>query len=347
MGARSTPPAEALELLRMTEGLVVHQALCAVAALGVADLLDAGERTASELAAALQVDGHALYRALRFLAGRGVFREVGARAFANTPLSAYLRTGVPGSVRPVLVFRGRPYYFSPFAEFLHAIETGRPPRNQRPEKGAFESLRADPLEERVFDDAMTAISALWAPAIAAAYDFGRWGSLTDVGGGNGLLLAAILTAHPGLHGVLADAPSVVDRARQRDFLSGELARRTRLEPCDFFDAVPGGTRAYLMKNVIHDWDDAQARRILQTCRRAVPADGVLLLVEYRLGDENVPSLGKMVDLVMLAVTGGKERTVDEHRLLLASAGFELRRAVPVSPEIMIVEAFPAAAAEEG
>jgi hypothetical protein len=142
---------------------------------------------------------------------------------------------------------------------------------------------------RVFDDTMTAISALWAPAIAAAYDFGRWGTVTDVGGGNGLLLAEILRVYPGLRGVLADEAPVLERARQRGLVSGALADRVRFEPSNFFEAVPSGSRAYLMKNIIHDWNDDDARRILLNCRRAVPDDGVLLLVEYCVGDASQQS----------------------------------------------------------
>jgi SAM-dependent methyltransferase len=344
----STPvatPATPLALLRLTDGLVIHQALCAAATLGVADLLDAGERPVAELASALHVNEDALYRTVRFLSGQDVFREIAPRRFANTALSEYLRSDVPGSVRPVLIFRGSRYYFSPFTEFLYSVETGVAARDKVLGKGAFEYLRANPPEERVFDEAMTAISALSATAIAATYDFGPWETVTDVGGGSGALLAAILRAHPAVRGVLADAPSVVDRARRRECLSGELAARTRFEPCDFFHAVPSGSRAYVMKNVIHDWNDAQARQILSNCRRVVPHDGVLLLVEYRLGDDNAPSLGKMMDLVMLTMTGGKERTVDEHRALMADAGFQLNRVIPVSTEVMIVEAFPSADAE--
>lgn len=349
MSALLAPPTMPLALLRMTDGLVVHQALCAAATLGIADRLNAGQRSAAELASALQINEDALYRALRFLSGQGVFREIGPRTFVNTPLSEYLRGDVPGSIRPVLIFRGSRYYFSPFTEFLYSLETGIPARDKVLGKGAFEYLRESPEEERVFDEAMTAISTLWTPAIAEVYDFGHWETLTDVGGGNGVLLAAILRAHPALQGVLADAPSVVERARRREFLSGELSARTRFEPCDFFHAIPSGSRAYVMKNILHDWNDEQAGMILRNCRRAIPDDGVLLLVEYRLGDDNTPSLGKVVDLVMLTVTGGKERTEDEHRQLLASAGFQLNRAIPVSAEIMIVEAFPAAltASNEG
>ena len=338
----ATPPTTPLALLRMTDGLVVHQALCAVATLGIADLLNAGRQSAAQLASTLHVNEDAIYRTLRFLSGQGVFREIDSRTFVNTPLSDCLRSEVPGSIRAVLIFRGSRYHFSPFTEFLYSLETGIPARDKVLGKGAFEYLRADPDAERVFDDAMTALSKMWASAIAATYDFGQWETLTDVAGGNGALLAAILRAHPSLHGVLADAPSVVERARRREFLSGELAARTRFEPCDFFHAIPSGSRAYVMKNIIHDWNDAQAIEILRNCRRAVPGDGVLLLIEYRLGDDNAPSVGKMADLVMMTITGGKERTVDEHRALLNRAGFQLRRTIPISNEIMMLEAFPAA-----
>ena len=340
MSALPSTPATPLALLRMTDGLVVHQALCAAATLGIADLLNAGERSAAALALALHVNEDALYRALRFLSGHGIFRETGSRTFVNTPLSDYLRSDVPGSMRPVLMFRGSRYYFAPFTEFLYSVQTGFPAREKVLGSGAFEYLRANPEAERVFDEAMTAMSELSASAIAATYEFGRWETVTDVGGGSGALLAAILRAHPSLHGVLADAPTVVERSRRGEFLSRDLAARTRFETCDFFHAIPSGSRAFVMKNIIHDWNDAQACEILRNCRRAVPDDGVLLLIEYCLGEDNTPSVGKMVDLVMLTITGGKERTVDEHRALLASAGFQLNRAIPVSPEITIIEAFP-------
>jgi hypothetical protein len=342
MTASGPTPATPLALLQMTDGLVLHQALCAVATLGIPDLVNAGQRSAAQLASALHINEDAVYRTLRFLSGQGVFREIASRTFVNTPLSDYLRSDVPGSVRPVLIFRGSRYYFSPFTEFLYSLETGIPARDKVLGKGAFEYLRADPEAERVFDDAMTALSTMWAPAIAATYDFGRWETLTDVAGGNGALLAAILHAYPSLQGVLADAPSVVERARRREFLSGKLAVRTRFEPCDFFHAIPSGSRAYMMKNIIHDWNDAQAIEILRNCRRAVPDDGVLVLIEYHLGDDNAPSVGKMVDLVMMTITGGKERTVEQHRALLDRAGFELHCMVPVSNEIMLLEAFPSA-----
>ena len=341
MPAQTAPAATPMHLLRMNDGLIIHQALYAAARLGIADLLRDGERTSPDLAVVLQINEDALYRLLRFLSGEGVFCETAPRTFANSALSEYLRDDIPGSVRSIIVFRGSPYYFSPFCNFIYSVETGLPVRDKALGMEGFEYLRRNPEEARVFDEAMTAISAIWAPDIAAAYDFGSWSSLMDVGGGNGLLLAAILSAHPGLRGVLSDQPEVLERARQRWFPPSELAGRARLESCDFFQAVPQGCRAYMMKNILHDWEDGRAREILRNCRRAVPDNGVLLLVEYSLGMENTPSLGKTVDMVMLAVTGGKERTVSEHGELLMAAGFHLERIIPVRNELMIIEAKPA------
>ncbi len=332
--------ATAFHLLQMTDGLIVHHSLCAAAKLGIADLLRDGARSTENLAAALEVNEDALYRTLRFLAGQGVFHETAPRKFANSVLSEWLRTDVPGSIRSVLIYRGSAFFLTPFSDLLYSIETGSPAREKALEITGFEHLRQNLADARIFDDAMTEISGLWAPAVAAAYEFGKWGSLMDVGGGNGLLLATIMAAHPGLQGVLADQPQVLQRAGQLKFWQPELVHRVRFETVDFFEAIPSGCRAYLMKNIIHDWDDERARQILLNCRRVVPEDGVLLLVEYCVGGVNAPSVGKTVDLMMLTLTGGKERTVGEHDELLASAGFRMTQSIPLSNDIMILEAEP-------
>jgi SAM-dependent methyltransferase len=328
--ARSTIP---LQLLRMADGLIVNRALCAAASLGIADLLRDGPRETGELAAAVQVNEQALYRVLRFLAGQGVFREAGSRQFTNSELSEWLRSDVPGSVRRIVVFRGSSFFASAVGALRDAVATGAPAHE------AFERLRQNPEEAQVFDDAMTDISAIWAPFIGRCYDFGQWGSLTDLGGGNGLLLAEILRAHPKLSGVLAEQPHVLERAKACEFWDG-LSDRVCFQPADFFQSVPSGSRGYLMKNVIHDWDDELALCILKNCRRAVPDGGVLLVIEYSLGAENTPSLGKTVDMVMLASTGGRERTIAEHRELLATAGFRLANIIPVEGDVIMLEAKP-------
>jgi O-methyltransferase domain len=340
MATQSPSTVTALHLLRMTDGLVVHHALAVAAKLGIADLLKDGARSTADLAARLHVNADALYRTLRFLAGQGVFYENAPRTFVNSPLSEWLRSDVAGSVRSLLIYRGDPNYYVAFANLLYSIETGAPAREKTHGVSVFEHLRQNPGEARIFDDAMTDLSMVWAASVAGAYDFGRWGSLMDVGGGNGLLLATILRAHPALRGVLVDRPDVLERARQREFWPPDVAGRVRFEPADFFQAVPSGCRACLMRSVIHDWDDERACRILMNCRRALSDDGVLLLVEYCVGGENTPTLGKTIDLLMLMLTGGRERTLEEHGKLLGSAGFRMEEPIPVTDDVMILEARP-------
>jgi hypothetical protein len=327
-------------LLRGRDGLILNQALHAVATLCVADLVEQGLRTTDELAIELKVNEAALYRTMRLLASQGIFEETATRTFRNTESSSFLRTDVPGSLRPLLIFWGSEFFYPCFGEMLYSVQTGEPSRARLSGMDSFEYLRQRPELARIFDNAMTAQSEMAAPAIAAAYDFGAWGSLMDVGGGNGILLSYILRAHPGLRGVLADQPHVLERARQRGFLSGELEARATMAACDFFKEIPRGARAYLMKSVIHDWDDEQARTILVHCRRAIPADGALLLVEFALPGKNLPSAGKFVDVAMLVLTGGRERTMDEYRSLLADSGFRLNRVVETPAEFAIFEALP-------
>ena len=266
------------QLLAITNGLAIHQALYAAAKLGVADLLKDGAQTSADLARNLNVNESALYRVLRLLASQTVFEETSPRIFVNTELSHFLCSGVPGSVRSILIFRGSEFIFGPFGEILYSIETGLAARAKIYGMEVFDYLKTNPETALIFDDAMTNMATLVGPAIAAAYDFGRWRSLMDVGGGNGILLAAILKAHPELRGVLVDLPHTIERAAHLGFLGGELASRSAMHSGDFFREVPSGCRAYLMKHVIHDWDDERARNILANCRRAVPEDGALLLV---------------------------------------------------------------------
>jgi len=327
-------------LLRARDGLILHQTLYAAARLGVADRLEGGWRSAAELAWELKVNEDALYRTLRLLASQGIFDENDARCFRNNDVSNFLRTGVPGSVRSLFIFWGSDFHYPCFGHIMHSIQTGESSRTLLSGTDGFEHLRRDPEQARIFDDAMTNMSELVGPAIAAAYDFGAWESLMDVGGGNGILLSKILRVHPGLRGVLADQEHVLERARERGYLGGDLEARTTMEPCNFFEQIPPGCKAYLMKSVIHDWDDDQARIILANCRKAIPADGVLLLVEWDLFGENVPSNGKFIDIVMLILTGGRERSVDEYRELLASAGFRLNRVVPTAAQFAVIAAFP-------
>lgn len=340
MSEQVTSTASPMQLIRLTDGLIIHQALYAAAALSLADLLDGNARSSSDLASQLAVNEDALYRLMRFLASQGVFKETIPSTFANTELSCFLRSGVPGSVRAFLMFRGSELFYTPFGEIIHSVQTGQPAREKLFGANVFDYLKAHAELARAFDDGMTSLSQLIAPEIAKAYDFAAWASLMDVGGGNGVLLASILCAYSGLHGVLADLPHVIERARERLFLAGDLQARSRLQFCDFFQDVPAGCRAYLMKQVIHDWDDERAHRILTNCRRAVPKDGVLLLVEYIVPEGNSSSVAKTADITMMLLTGGKERTLAEYRALLEGASFRVNRVLPVAGDFNIIESLP-------
>ena len=335
------PTSSSGPLLRiMLESLALHQSVFAVAELGIADLLVSGPQSTADLAKKLKVDEGSLYRILRLLASQGIFTETAARMFANTDLSNFLRSDVPGSLRSMGRFRGTDFVYQSFGEILHSIRTGEPGRAKVLGMDGWEYLERNPGTARIFDDAMTDISAIAAPTIAGAYDFSKWETLMDVGGGNGVLLAAILRAHRSLRGVLADQQHVLKRARERGFLSGTLEKRSTMQPCDLFRDIPKGCRAYLMKSVIHDWNDEDAHKIFTQCRRAVPKNGALLLVEFNLPEDNSPSRSKFVDVTMMVLTGGRERTVPEFSSLLASAGFRLNEVVKTPSEFNVMEALP-------
>lgn len=334
------PAAGPIQLLRLTESLILHQALYAAAVLGIADLLKEGRRPVSDLAKLLQVNEDALFRTLRYLSGHDVFCETTPRQFSNSELSQWLRSDVPHSVRAIAIYRGSKSFFKPFDEFLDTVRTGKPSSIKALGMQGFDYLRHDPDEARIFDDAMTALSSLSASTIAKTYDFGRWGSLMDIGGGQGLLLAEILRVHKDLRGVLTDQEYVIDRARTSCMPLMQFRDRVRFQCADIFREVPGGCRAYLMKNIIHDWNNEGASRILQNCRDSIPQDGVLLLLEYCLDDINSAPLAQAVDLIMMTVTGGRERTLTEYRTLLSGAHFQISRAILVTAHIQIVEALP-------
>ncbi len=223
MQAEAVSSANRAHLIRIGDATIVQQALSAAAKLGVADLLEGGPRTSEDLAERLGVNDRALYRILRLLAGEGIFQEIAPRSFSNTDLSYYLRSGVPGSLRSFLDFRGSELCFASIGAMLQSVQTGKAACDELYGMNVFEQLGKNPEAARTFDEAMTSLTQSIAPAVAGAYDFGHWGSVTDVGGGNGLLLSAILKAHSSVRGVLADLPHVIEHARERGFLGGELS----------------------------------------------------------------------------------------------------------------------------
>ncbi|HEY0079850.1 MAG TPA: methyltransferase [Pyrinomonadaceae bacterium] len=333
--SQELPPQAAL--LNMIVGFMGSQAIYVAARLGIADLLKDGARSVEDLAKETKTDARSLYRVLRALSSLGVFTEARPRHFALTPLAEPLLTDAPGSLRAFASFMSADWHLRPWGDILHSVKTGEVAFKHIYGQEYFPYIGQNPEAARVFDDAMTSLSATAAPAIASAYDFSAFQKIVDVAGGHGLLLSAVLKANPNLQGMLFDVPFVVEGARPLLEAEG-VSERVELAAGDFFESVPMGGDAYMMKHIIHDWDDERALKILRNCQRAMKKDGRLLLVEVVIPEGDAPSFGKFIDLEMLLFTGGCERTAGQYRELLDDAGFELTRIVPTRSPYSIVEA---------
>src|SRR5215475_13911511 len=330
----ATPPA--LALLQQALGFWISRAICVVARLGIADLLKDGPLDTRTLAAAAGMHAPSLYRVLRTLASVGIFAEGEDGRFGLTPQAAPLRRDAPDSIRDYILLVGEAWYSGPSKHLLHSVQTGRPAFEVVHGADFFTFLSRNPAAAAVFDAAMTSRSAQENDALAAACDFSGLGTIIDVGGGYGSLLAAILRANPGPRGVLFDRPQVVAEARHQ-LEAAALGGRCEVVAGDFFLTVPAGGDAYILKRVIHDWDDERARAILRNCHQAMPEHGRLLLIELVLPPGNDPSLGKLFDLLMLVDLGGRECTKADYRTLLADAGFELTAVTPTRSLVSVVE----------
>jgi hypothetical protein len=326
-------------LFQIATGYIASSALQVAAKLTIADRLVQGPRTAASLAADTGMQEDALYRVLRLLASLGVFEETAPRTFALTPAADLLRSDQPG-LYPMALWLTEPFHFRVHAEMMHSIETGRPAADKVAGKPVFEYFAEDAELSAIFNDAMTAFSSQVAPAALKAYDFAGIDVLVDVAGGHGEVLMSILKAHPAMRGVLFDVDHVIAGAKPRIAAAG-LADRLDTATGDFFKAVPAGD-AYVMKHIIHDWDDARAVAILKNVRTAMTKpDGRVILFESVLQPGNQPDLGKFIDIEMLLMPGGKERTADEFSALFARAGFALSRVVPTESPLSVIEARPA------
>jgi len=329
------PPAILLQLMT---GYQRAQAVYVAAKLGVPDLLADGPRPVEELAAATESHTSSLYRLLRALASIGVFSETSPRTFALTPTAALLRTGTPDSMRSLALTYNEEQYQA-WGNVLHSIRTGEPAFAHRFGMGPFPYFMQNPEADRIFNEAMIGYTHQVANAVVSVYDFSAYGAVADVGGGYGTLLAAILQSNPTARGILFDVPHVIDAAQ--DFLNttGVADRCTGIAG-DFFTAVPAGADAYVLSQILHDWEDEQCLTILKHTRRVTPQQGKLLVVELVIPPGNEPSFGKWLDLHMLAIPGGRERTEAEYSTLFRDAGFELTNIVPTPAGPSVVEAVP-------
>jgi O-methyltransferase/methyltransferase family protein len=332
---RHDDPAETLR--RLTNGYQSSQAVHVAATLGIADLLADGPRASDELASATGSHPDALYRLLRALASVGVLQEESGRTFSLTEVGDCLRRDSPESLAGWATFVGRPYYWNAWAHLLDSVRTG---------ENAFQSVygttvweyRAEhPEESAIFDGAMTALTRRVNKSLLESYDFARFATVVDVGGGHGVLLAAVLAEHPAMQGVLFDQPHVVALAHDLLQAAG-VADRCRVVGGSFFESVPEGADAYLLKAILHDWEDAEAATILQACRGAMPADGTLVVVERILAPPNEGAAAKFSDLNMLVGPGGRERTIDDFEALFVIAGFQLQGETPAASGLSVITA---------
>ncbi len=325
-------------LFRLGTGYMASAALQVALKLEIADRFSSDPLPVSELAKATGADEDALYRVIRALASLGLFEEPAPRTFVLTLAGGMLRKG-PGSFRDMGLWITSPFHFRVYSEMMHAVTTGKPAAEKVIGMPVFEYLAANKELSDIFNNAMTGFSAGVAPAALEAYDFGGIDVLVDVAGGHGMVLTSILRQYPGMRGVLFDLPHVVAGSGPVIEAAGVKDRCTTSSG-DFFKEVPPGGDAYIMKHIIHDWDDARAAVILRNIRRALDgkAHGRVILLESVLQPGSEPDLGKLIDLEMLMLPGGRERTEAEFAALFASAGFELARVVPTRSPLSVVEA---------
>ncbi|HEX4249453.1 MAG TPA: methyltransferase [Pseudonocardia sp.] len=326
-------------LLEMIWGSMITQALYVAAKFGIADLLAAGPMTPEEIARRVDASPEGVFRLLRALASRGVFAVRPDGRFELTPLAEPLRSDAPVSMRSVALLWGSPEAWEHWSHLLDSVRTGEPTIPVVRGMDFWEFLASKPDFAAEFNSAMTTFSDLVKAPVLAAYDFSPFATIVDVAGGHGAMLAAILQRTPAAHGVLFDQPSVT--AGAGDLLRAHgVESRCAVESGSFFDGVPAGGDAYIMKNIIHDWSDTDALAILRNIRKVIRPGGRLVLIEMVLPEGNSGHLGSVFDLEMLLDLGSRERTERDFRQLLATAGFELARVVPTASIACVVESKP-------
>lgn len=336
------PPSQAAAqlLLQIGTGHFVASALQVVVRLGIPARIADGALPIEELATATGVQEDALYRVLRALASVGLFDETSPRRFRLTEAGQALRPDTPGNMHDMALWVTSPFHFRVYAEMMHSVRTGQPAAEKVTGMPVFEYFPRDPELSEIFNNAMTTFSNQVIPAALEAYDFSGIDVLVDVAGGHGAVLTAILQEHPKMRGVLFDLDHVVAGARTRIDAAG-LADRVQIEAGNFFTKVTPGADAYIMKHIIHDWDDDRALRILENIRRAIGTKpGRVILLESVIPPGNTPDFGKIIDLEMLMMPGGKERTAEEFETLFAQAGFELTKIAPTRSPLSVIEARP-------
>jgi O-methyltransferase domain/Dimerisation domain len=333
IGHRLPPP---LALLQMATGFWASQAIYVAAKLGIADLLKEGPRICDDLAKATGADPSSLCRLMSTLASLGVLCVEEGNRFELRPLGRSLQSGVPGSMRAMVLTLGEEHYQA-WGNLLHSVRTGRPAFDHVYKMGLFQYFAQNAVASETFNEAMADVTALVSFAVVMAYDFSAFSTIVDVGGGHGALIRAILMANRTLKGILFDAAPAIEEAKRR--VNGdEFTARCEFAAGDFFQSVPGGRDAYIMKNILHDWDDARCVTILKNCQDAMAENGRVLLVETLIPSASAPSFDRLLDLNMLVISGGRERSEVEYQALFDAAGLRLTKVVPTVSSLSVIEA---------
>jgi len=335
-------------LMSMITGFMPARVVHVAAQLGLAELLANGAKSTQTLAQETRTHALSLRRLLRALASLGLTDEIAPDQFILTAAGAHLQSNVPGSLRNLALMFGGVQSWDSWGDLLHSVQTGEAAIQHLYGLNSFQYLAAHPEQATIFNDAMSEITRQVAGAVAAAYDFSRFHTIVDVGGGNGTLIIAILLESPTLRGIIFDLPTGSAKAAQQIAAAG-VADRCEIVVGDFFNSVPTGADSYILKSIIHDWDDDHSVTVLKNCRRAMSSSGRLLLVERVMPArmEASPSHQRMamIDMNMLVVPGGRERTEVEYRALFAAAGFALVHIFPLAAlldksDVSIIEAIP-------
>jgi len=336
--SQSTAPH--IQLVQMGTAYWLSRVVYAAARLGLADHLESGAKSAEEIAASCSVHAPSLHRLMRTLASLGILTERTERRFALTDLGQALTTNAPGSARATLLTVGSHWFNGSFDHIVYSIETGETGFKKVHGMPVFDFLAQHPEDASLFSETMIGIHGDEPPAVAAAYDFSAFETIVDVGGATGNMLGAVLTRHVKPRGVLFDRAHVVRDAPPL-LESRGVSDRVTVEAGDFFETVPTGGDAYILSHIIHDWDEEECLTILNHVHRAMNPGGRLLIVEMVLPAGDTPHPGKMLDMVMLVLPGGQERTEAEYKSLLEKADFRLTRIVPTASSVSIVEAVKA------
>jgi len=325
-----------MAVFQVISGFWSARAVYIAAKLGLADLVQDGPKTAAELAVLTGTHAPSLYRVLRGLASIGWFEEDASGRFRPTPLTAGLQTGVPGSLRSLAMTELGEEHYPAWGDLLFSVKTGKLAFNQVFGMANWEFWASHPENAEIFNEAMSEVTAVLEPAVLEALDLSGFKRIVDIGGGKGTLLASILRAYPNARGVVLDLAHVIEQGRQHLNDQG-LSARCELVAGDFFERVPEGGDVYILKWVIHDWDDERSIAILKNCHRAMSPNGKLFVIEAAIPSGNEPFFHKFMDLNMLVMTGGRERTEAEYRALFETAGFHLDRVTATPTEVAVLE----------